>query len=385
MNILIIVERFPVTTETFIVNKVLHLAKLGNTITVLCNSTDKGMYNRFFAGNTHVRILVANKVQWCWYLFKRPFGVLKAISLGRQMKQSLLNGFRYYLIQKQAPDIVHFEFSGIGIAYLDILPDLNAKIVVSCRGTAEKVKLLSDTTRQQQIRLLFNQAAAIHCVSADMQQTIAPYCNEPGKIFVNFPSIDTLQFKRRFSYKQRSPVTILSVGRFNFQKGYLTGLLAMQCLAKAGLAFQWVLVGDGPMKEELLFHINQLSLNDYVQFAGSKTREQLLKQLHDTDIFFLPSVYEGIANAALEAMSMEVPVVSTKSGGMAEVITHGVNGMLAEVYDHLALAAHLELLINNFAMRQSIGAAGRTRVAEQFTIQMQTAVFQTKYQQLLGI
>jgi colanic acid/amylovoran biosynthesis glycosyltransferase len=102
------------------------------------------------------------------------------------------------------------------------------------------------------------------------------------------------------------------------------------------------------------------------------------------DVFLLSSVYEGIANVVLEAMAMEIPVVSTRSGGLDEVIEPGANGLLADVYDHESLADHLLQLANNFDQRKSIGKTARNTVLERFTIQRQVNEFEERYLSLMN-
>jgi colanic acid/amylovoran biosynthesis glycosyltransferase len=260
---------------------------------------------------------------------------------------------------------------------------ITGKKLVSCRGSAEKVKLLVDDDRKQKTRELFKLVHAIHCVSSDMRNTILPYCSQAQKIFVNYPSINAEVFKRSAPYITHTPAKILSVGRFTFQKGYLTGLLAINILHKAGVAFHWTIVGDGPQKEEIIFHINQMGLRQHVTLAGVKTGNEVKELYNNSDIFFLPSVYEGIANVALEAMSMQLPVVCTRSGGMDEVITNGINGMLADVYDSETLAAHLQTLCMDEQLCMQFGQNARNRVLQQFTIETQIQKFEQAYTALL--
>ena len=70
--------------------------------------------------------------------------------------------------------------------------------------------------------------------------------------------------------------------------------------------------------------------------------------------FFLPSITEGIANVVLEAMSMELPVVSTNAGGLGEVIRNGENGISCAVYDHVAMADALELVCRDKELRRAL-------------------------------
>jgi glycosyltransferase involved in cell wall biosynthesis len=115
-------------------------------------------------------------------------------------------------------------------------------------------------------------------------------------------------------------------------------------------------------------------------FAGSKSRTEVKSLMEQADIFFLPSVYEGIANVVLEAMSMEIPVVATDSGGMREVITHGVDGYIAPVHDYETQAGFLLTLCNDIDKAALMGRRARKKIIESFTIQKQT----DRYEQVYG-
>ena len=213
-----------------------------------------------------------------------------------------------------------------------------------------------------------------------MAKTIEPYCNNNSKIFINRPSIDAEVFKRSKSYPAgSSKLQILTIGRFTFQKGYLIGLMAMRQLKTEGVQFEWLIVGDGPLKEEMLFHIHTLQLTDCVKLTGKKNRDEILDLYNTVHMFLLPSVYEGIANVCLEAMSMELPVVSTKSGGMEEVIVHGQNGLLCEIYDVVSIAENVKQLAQNPGLATTLGANARKTVLDKFTLQRQANVFEEQY------
>ncbi len=82
-------------------------------------------------------------------------------------------------------------------------------------------------------------------------------------------------------------------------------------------------------------------------------------------------------------MSMEIPVVATKSGGMEEVIVHGVNGLLCEVYNAMAIADALEMLAADPKLAKELGIQGRASIVNGFTIQEQTDIFEAEYKKLL--
>ncbi len=354
----------------------------GFEVIVFATAKNETLFKDVFKEGTNITVVVLNNKSLLKYLCIRPYLLLSSLNK-KKMARNILKNFRLHSINQYSPDIIHFEFSGIAIDYLNIFKDLKGKKVVSCRGSAEKVKLLLYEERKQHLRLLLTKTDAIHCVSGDMRTTILPYCNTPVKIFINYPSINTDFFRRAQNNITNETPVILSVGRLTFQKGYFTGLQAIRQLKQAGTAFTWLIVGNGTQYEELLFHINRLGLEQSVKVFPLKTKAEIRHLMEQATVFFLPSVYEGIANVVLEAMSMELPVVSTRCGGMAEVITHGHNGLLAEVYDHEQLARHITYLIHHPAAAAAMGNAARMRVEEQFTLERQTAVFETIYEQLL--
>jgi colanic acid/amylovoran biosynthesis glycosyltransferase len=381
----IVTISFPTLSETFIYNKVLQLANRGHKVVVFCESINTKLFNKLFAGHANVQAIAFTKSSMAMYAALHPWAIVNAAKQKAGIKNTIGGKTRLHYINKHQLDILHVEFSGIGTTlYTPVLKKVTAKKVVSCRGSAEKVKLLVFEDRKKNIRLLFDEVDAIHCVSDDMRQTILPYCDNPSKIFVNFPSIDATQFKRSQPYTANTPVQILSIGRFTFQKGYFTGLLAIKQLLQSFTDFNWVIVGDGTQKEEIIFHINQMGLQNHVLLVGPKNRDEVIGLYNQADIFFLPSVYEGIANVALEAMAMELPVVATKSGGMQEVITHGVNGLLANVYDSATLAGLLLALATDATTRAALGKQARERVLQQFTLEKQITIFETTYNNLLN-
>jgi len=187
--------------------------------------------------------------------------------------------------------------------------------------------------RQRKFKALLEKTARVHCVSDDMAKTLLPYLKEQEKIFINYPSIDPAYFKSESMAAKENMGIILSVGRIFFQKGFTNGLFTMRLLKQMQVHFKWIIAGTGAKQEELVFKIHQLGLQDNIELAGAIPHATVKKLLQRATVFYLPSVYEGIANVALEAMSMELPVVATRSGGMEEVITHGYDGMLADIFD----------------------------------------------------
>src|SRR4051812_35947710 len=142
MRIGIVVDTFPSISETFISNKVKHLSARGHCLVVFCVRKNTPLMKELFNGSSNVKVVVLSKNKMVKYLISHPFTLAISIIKGVNFRQRILKRFRLYTIRQYIPDIIHFEFSGIGVDYLYEIKRLKSKKIVSCRGSAEKVKLL---------------------------------------------------------------------------------------------------------------------------------------------------------------------------------------------------------------------------------------------------
>ncbi len=374
---------FPSVSETFISNKIKFLATRGHDLHVICNYKNTPLFNEIFINISNVTVHSFRKKNVLSFVLLHPRLFFSSVNKKAGFTQTVFSKFRIFFINGFNPDIIHFEFSGIGTDYVDDIRLLTGRKVVSCRGSAEKVKLLVYAERKEKFKALLEAIDAVHCVSADMVNTIAPYCSKMEKVFINFPSIDTSYFKREQKKEPSTQKVILSVGRMTFQKGYIMGLLAIKMLTESGIDFKWIIAGNGPKYEEIIIAIQQLGLEKYVTLPGARSKEQVKELMETADVFFLPSMYEGIANVVLEAMSMEVPVIATKSGGMEEVIEDGVDGFLTSVNDYKLMATRMQSLLLDTHLCTRLGSLARKKVVDKFNIERQIDTFEKVYTQLL--
>lgn len=393
MKLAIVVNSFPEFSETFIINKVLFLAKDGVDVSVirLMPSGNSGLMELYNFKNTqNISIIDVNFPSSILDLLrialKKPLLLQKCFSTQKKtLYKNLSKALFLALIKQKKIDIVHVEFSGIATNFIDIIKDINTKTVVSCRGSAEKVKPLTQPERKEKLRQVFDVVDAIHCVSNDMKNTIAPYCSNLSKVFVNRPAIDASFFTPNKIERKESSLNILTIGRFTFQKGYLIGLLAIRKLVEKGLDIKWNIIGDGELYEEIVFHIHTLQLQKHVFLLGKKNKNEVNEWINLSDVFLLTSVYEGIPNVVLEAMAMELPVVTTNCGGVDEVIEHGKDGFITELYDSDKIAEYLEYLYCNREARENMGKMARVKILNEFTLQRQVIVFKNNYSEILNI
>lgn len=167
---------------------------------------------------------------------------------------------------------------------------------------------------------------------------------------------------------------ILSVGRLREKKGFLTLLRACDHLYRKGYRFCCQIVGYGPLQAEMEKLIATLGLQHTVTLHGRMTQDELLGFYRHAQVFVLPCQVaadgdrDGIPNVLVEAMAMQLPVVSTPVSGIPELVEHRRDGLLVPPREPEALAAALGLLLDQPRLRQTLGQAGRRKVCAHFSL-----------------
>jgi len=393
-----LVGRLSAPSETFLRNKAHALANAGVHVTVISHdgassthasgiggegslSTESALVARPRAG-TPARVIA--------YALRHPhfmrtgYAELFAPQSGRGTPR-LKNALRAAQLGGGRFDIVHFEFSGIGVDHLDVLQALRpARLVASCRGTAELVTARLSASRMASLGTLVQKLDLLHCVSQHMAHVMVGAGAEPARTLVNRPAIDASLFNGTPTRRAPdAPIRILSTGRLTEQKGFVFALMAMRELRDAGVHFEYQIIGGGPLLDSLRFTIMDLGLEQHVRLMGVQPPEVVREALQACDIFLLSSLWEGISNAALEAMACARPVVSTAVSGMSEAITDRVNGRLVPSRDARAMADAIRDVMADDTRYVAMAAAARLRVESEFTLQRQVTTFLTAYEDLM--
>jgi N-acetyl-alpha-D-glucosaminyl L-malate synthase BshA len=142
-----------------------------------------------------------------------------------------------------------------------------------------------------------------------------------------------------------------------------------------------LLIGDGPDRSVAEWLAVQKGIHDDVLFLGKQ--DQIYEKLSIADIMLLPSELESFGLAALEAMACEVVPISTRSGGVPEVIDHGKTGYLADVGDVDTMARYaIDLLKNEHGLRE-MGKAARAVAKERFSSNKIVSQYEDFYRRIL--
>lgn len=199
--------------------------------------------------------------------------------------------------------------------------------------------------------------------------------------FRYFPNIVAPKPESEFSAKSEPPV-ILGVGRLVALKHWHVFLQIISDLNLQGRQVRGVLVGDGPQRGFLESLAAKLNLDDSVlQFAGAVADVQPFYQ--EASVFLATSSLEGMPNTVMEAMACGLPVVTTRVGGVAELIQHGRNGYLTEVDATASLREHCSKLLRDIDLRHRIGQAAKAAIIEKHAPDAVGQYLRTLYEELL--
>jgi colanic acid/amylovoran biosynthesis glycosyltransferase len=161
---------------------------------------------------------------------------------------------------------------------------------------------------------------------------------------------------------------ILFVGRVLHGKGLSLLFEAIAQLRRRGLDVTASIVGNGPAREEAEGEVRRLGLREYIQFHGAIGQDDIREHYARADLFCLPSFAEGIPVVAMEAMAMELPVVSTLIMGIPELVENEVQGLLVAPGRVDVLTQALERLVRSPDERRRMGLAARRRVNEAYHV-----------------
>jgi glycosyltransferase involved in cell wall biosynthesis len=161
-------------------------------------------------------------------------------------------------------------------------------------------------------------------------------------------------------------------------------LRAFAALDSPNRALQLLILGDGPQRPELESLARALGIAERTRFVGRVPNDQVVRYLHQMDIFVIPSLQESFGVAAVEASAVGLPVVASNVGGLPEVVLEGETGFLVPPADVQGLSERLAWLIADPQLRRRMGSAGRAFVTAHYDWQTNAAQMEHLYRSLVG-
>jgi len=215
---------------------------------------------------------------------------------------------------------------------------------------------------------------------------------KPNKITVIHNGIDLASMRCCLDLKQKlkqrlgidnTAQVIGCVGTLRSVKGHKYLIQSAPLILKERPSTYFILVGDGPLRNDLERLAEKLKVREKIMFLGY--RPDIPELMSIFDIFILPSLSEGLSNVLLEAMATSKPVVATNVGGNPEVVEEGKTGLLVPPRDPQKIAEAVISLLNDEDKRLRMGENGLRRVKEKFSISKMVREYEKIYHEVLRV
>ncbi|MGB3295625.1 MAG: glycosyltransferase [Phormidesmis sp.] len=408
LKVAFVVSRFPVLSETFVVNQATGLLDRGYDVDIyteqLCDTQkvhpDVTRYG--LLARTQVMPSVPKN-----YLTRLTEGVRLLATYGPRYPEQIgrsLNVFRlgtraaslwtlFTTIPtlertgSQPYDIIHCQFGDLGFRGLS-LRDLSedTKLIVMFRGFDISAQVACQGDRLY--AALFNQADFFLTNCEFFRQRLLALGCPPDKVKVHYSGLDCQKFTPTVRSQETSEIRIAATGRLVEKKGFEYSIRAVAKVAQRYPQVTFDIIGDGPLRAELTALIESLQMTETIRLLGWQDEAEIINILTRAHLFVAPSVtaadgnQDAPINVLKEAMALGLPVVSTLHGGIPELVEDGVSGLLVPERDAEAIAQAVTTLIEHPERWPDIGKAGRAYVEAHYDLNVLNDRLSDLYQQL---
>jgi N-acetyl-alpha-D-glucosaminyl L-malate synthase BshA len=206
----------------------------------------------------------------------------------------------------------------------------------------------------------------------------------PIRTIYNFLDVENYppETERRCSLAVQGEKIVMHISNFRPVKRVTDVVRAFKKIVDRVPETRLVMIGDGPDRMLAVGVARQLGIDKKITYLG--TYENVASIIPCADLVFQPSEHESFGLVPLEAMACEVPVLGTASGGVMEVVEHGVTGFLAEVGNTDAMAEYAIQILTNPVMAKEMGKRGRERALRLFSKRQIVSEYEELYRSLLA-
>jgi colanic acid/amylovoran biosynthesis glycosyltransferase len=392
LRIAIVVGRFPSLSTTFILDQIVGLLRLGHEVEVFAQPPDAmgpvhaaieryGILDRTHYWFRGLRTLPDVTRRTASLLRRDPLGTalrlltsLDPVRFGLRGTSGHLWCLASAMLARPRFDVVlcHFGEQGLRADLVRRIGAFDAPLVTIFHGYD-----MSRYVREHGSSVyakLFEGGALMLPISDHWRTKLIELGCPSEKIRVHHMGVDckAIPFRERRS-SDHTP-RILSVARLTEKKGIEYALKALGMLAQRGVAFEYDIIGQGPLRATLEGLAREVGLEGRVTFHGGQARERVSELRENAHILLAPSVtasdgdQEGIPVAIMEAMASGMPVISTIHTGIPELVVDGITGYLAKERDADGLAEAISRLLSERPRWPTMGREARRIVEERYDL-----------------
>ncbi len=354
-------------------------------------STNKDKYSETFIHN-HVKLLPANihflsdgylpkqvsndKGVTSFFLLelnsKKTFSFFKQKE--KTEKEALQEAIENYLVENKIEKIL-CEYGPSGVEMMNIAKKLNTPLIVHFHGyDAYRDDILNSYGKNY--NALFKIASSIIAVSKHMKAQLVNLGCPEYKLHHLCYGIDASVFN--FAENASKQVTFVSCGRFVEKKAPQLTIKAFELVLRKTPNAKLVMIGDGELLEECKKLVNDLNIASSIEFAGVLNQQQIAERFRYATAFLQHSITtaqndsEGTPLTIMEAMACGLPVITTKHGGITDIITDNETGFLVNEQDINGMSEKMRFIIENRKQAESIGKAASQFILNNYTLALYT-------------
>lgn len=302
-------------------------------------------------------------------------------------------GFFYVLLHRrefQSNHVVNTHFSiptgplGILISKVLGLPNVLTIIGGDIYDPTKKSSPHRNFLMRATNSFIINSASRVVAISSDTKSRAERYYSIRKDIEVinyGFIPINLVKENHLSLNRENGEYYLIAVGRLVKRKGFECLIHSMKLLPSEIIL---LIVGDGPMEDELKNLTAKDDLSDRVIFLGYRTRDEIYEYLQNSDCFVLSSVHEGLGIVVQEAMYAGLPIVSTNNGGQTDLIKDPRNGILVEPGDVVGMSAAIHKFYSNREIARETGANNKEDIRHYY-MATNAELYVNLFKELVGL
>lgn len=394
LRVAYVLKRYPRFSETFIVNEILALEKLGVDLRIFAfKPATEGCFHEnlsqvrakvTYLGTTtqkvssyHAALVEAGQ--------KLPSISTQLSTLFAEDSECVEFAIRIALeLQQQPVDVIHAHFASKSATVARVASALTA---IPYSFTAHAKDIFHEDVSFDDLRAKFRDAARIITVSDFNRRYLQQHFPEAQDRIVRIYNGMDLS---RLQFSQALPVTprIIAVGRLVPKKGFADLLQAIVRLIPRFPDLHCDLVGDGPLRESLEDQCADLGIKPHVTFHGLQAQHRVHQLITEAALFVAPCVVsedgdrDGLPTVLLEAMALGTPVLATAVTGIPELIENGRNGLVTAQRDPAALAVACARVLTDPPFGEALRHAARSTIENTFNIDHTASLLSSQWQPL---
>jgi len=286
-------------------------------------------------------------------------------------------------IEAFRPDLLHAHGARAGLPFC--LPSLSKTVPLAYTvhgfHHAKRPLPLRPLGRLAERRIFARADAVVFVSNGDRFQAkrerILPVGEDRHSVIAN--GIDPTEFEGLAPHEER--FDLVFAGRAHRQKNPFFMIEIMETLRGSGIRLR--MICGGALEPSLRARIAASPARDSITFSGALPRDEVLRTFLSAKLYVLPSLWEGLPIAPIEALHCGLPVIASNIAGTDEVVIDGVNGRLIDRFDAAAYAQAIRDVLGNEAHRSRLAAEGRKRVKERFLRSVHSARHQALYRSMI--